>query len=58
MGKKVNSKNQFDIPELVIGFTLGLQTLEVSPVQRLVGNSAALECVLGTRGVKSKLLSL
>lgn len=50
---KVGSRNQFDIPELVIGFTLGLQTLEVSPTQKLVDNSAAQECVLGTRRVKS-----
>lgn len=50
--KKVSSRNQFDIPELVIGFTLGSQTLEVSPVQKLVDNSAALQCVFGTRRVK------
>ena len=53
MGKKVSSRNQFDIPELVIGFTLGSQTLVVSPLQKLVDSSAALECVIGTRRVKS-----
>ena len=40
MGKKVSSRNQFDIPELVIGFTLGSQTLVVSPLQKLVDGAS------------------
>lgn len=53
--KKVGSRNQFDIPELVIGFTLARRPRSRSWLAML---HAAWEYVSGTRRVKSSLLCL